>query len=133
MNNCIISSKNIVGGEVKAMKRLVSITGSFMLICIIITSVILPSLPRAGAADSDIDVNIESVVQDSGEASEDEYFLIKNYKGKVAVFEGSSERPFFISDVSVNNLPKNDREILKDGIRASTKREINRLIEDYCS
>lgn len=114
------------------MKKLVTVTGCFMLLCIVITSVILPSMPHAGATQQN--VNTESVVQtDENTDGEKTAFIIKEYDGKIAVFEGQAEEPLFVSDVSVNNLPETDKQLLNDGIYVSSKKELNRLIEDYCS
>lgn len=134
MNNCVIFSKNIVRGDVK-MKGLIGFTGCFLFVCIIITSVIIPSLPHAGAIEKNINVDTESVVQNDDKTSKDldEKFTIKEYNGKVAVFENDSEKPSFVSDVSVNNLPKADQSALKKGIEVNSKRALNRLVEDYCS
>ena len=117
------------------MKKLVTVTGCFMFICIMITSVILPSMPRAGAAENNIDADTQSVVQSDEEQSEQENFtfIIKEYQGKVAVFQGQASEPLFVSDVSISSLPLADKEILSEGIEVSSERELNRLIEDYCS
>lgn len=115
------------------MKKLITVTGCFMFICIIITSVILPSVPKTMAKDMNVDT--ESVVQEESAVSEisDDSYIIKEYNGKVAIFKKSSENPLLISDVCVNNLPQTDRELLKKGIEVGTQKELNRLIEDYCS
>ena len=117
------------------MKKLVTVTGCFMFICIMITSVILPSMPRAEATENNIDADTQSVAQSSEEQSEQENltFIIKEYEGKVAVFKGQASEPLFISDVSINSLPLTDKEILEKGIEVTSERELNRLIEDYCS
>lgn len=116
------------------MKKLVTVTGCFMLLCIVITSVILPSMPRTNAMENNIDADANSVVQDNSSADEEEkVFIIKEYNGKVAVFEGQNENPLFVSDVFVSNLPEADKELLESGIEVKTEKQLNRLIEDYCS
>ena len=116
------------------MKKLVTVTGCFLFMCIIITSVILPSLPKTMAKDN-IDADTQSVAQDESENSEDEIdsYIISEYNGKIAVFKKLSAEPLFVSDVYVSSLPQADKELLKEGIEVRTKKELNRLIEDYCS
>lgn len=116
------------------MKKLVTVTGCVLFMCIIITSVILPSMPKTMAKDN-IDADTQSVVQSESESSENEShsYIISEYNGKIAVFRKSSSEPLFVSDVYVSSLPQADKEMLKNGIEVSTKKELNRLIEDYCS
>lgn len=58
-------------------------------------------------------------------------YVLKEYNGKLAVFEMDSENPVEVFSVFVNTLPQVDRDLLKNGIIASTKAELLRLIEDY--
>lgn len=116
------------------MKKLVTVTGCFLFMCIIITSVILPSMPKTMAKDN-IDADTQSVVQNESEVSEDDSdtYIISGYDGKIAVFRKSSTKPLFVSDVYISSLPQTDKEMLKNGIEVNTKKELQRLIEDYCS
>lgn len=116
------------------MKKLVTVTGCFLFMCIIITSVILPSMPKTMAKDN-IEADTQSVVQSESETSKDESdgYIISEYNGKIAVFKKSSSEPLYVSDVYVSSLPQADTEILKKGIEVNTKKQLNRLIEDYCS
>ena len=116
------------------MKKLVTVTGCFLFMCIIITSAILPSMPKTMAKDN-IDADAQSVVQEDSNPpkTDDDTYIISEYNGKIAVFKKSSSEPLFVSDVYVSSLPQADKQMLKNGIEVNTKKELNRLIEDYCS
>lgn len=60
-------------------------------------------------------------------------YYVKEYKGNIAVFEESKEKPFRITNIAVDELPAEDQKLLKQGIEVSGKEELNDLIEDYCS
>ncbi|MDR1467548.1 MAG: hypothetical protein LBI55_03970 [Oscillospiraceae bacterium] len=60
-------------------------------------------------------------------------YIVKDYNGKVAVFEKDKIEPFKITDCLVSHLPNYDQRILKDGIEVKTELELERLLEDYCS
>ncbi len=60
-------------------------------------------------------------------------YCIKEYKGNIAVFEQSKEKPFKITNIAVDELPTEDQKLLKQGIEVSGQEELNNLIEDYCS
>ena len=60
-------------------------------------------------------------------------YVIKEYNGKVAVFESGSQKPFRATCTDVSDLPIADREILKSGIRVNNQDELNSVLEDYCS
>lgn len=106
-----------------------------MLLCIVITSVILPSMPRADAKNNiTAKTDTSSVEQNIKENSkEDTVFIIKEYNGMIAVFNKKSDEPLFVSEVSINNLPLADKKILQSGIEVFSEKELKRLIEDYCS
>ena len=60
-------------------------------------------------------------------------YLLKEYDKRIAVFERDKETPLYVSEVYVSELPKADRRLLQNGIPAQSKKELTRLIEDYCS
>lgn len=64
---------------------------------------------------------------------ENTLYCIKEYKGNIAVFENSKEKPFRITNIAVDELPTEDQKLLKQGIEVSNQEELNNLIEDYCS
>ncbi len=60
-------------------------------------------------------------------------YVIKEYKGNIAVFEGSEKLPFRTTCIMVSELPEADRSLLKKGIVASSREEMDTILEDYCS
>ncbi len=64
---------------------------------------------------------------------ETEYWIIKEYEGHPAVFNGKDENPAEILDISISSLPSTDRMLLREGIRVYSENELSRLIEDYSS
>ena len=60
-------------------------------------------------------------------------YIIKEYKGNIAVFENGEKMPFRTTCITVSELPEADRNLLKKGICASSREEMNAILEDYCS
>ncbi len=60
-------------------------------------------------------------------------FVIKEYKGSVAVFENGKNDPIKKTETMVSDLPVADQEILKKGINVPSQEELLRILEDYCS
>ena len=60
-------------------------------------------------------------------------YVVKEYNGRIAIFEENSETPFKITDVRLSELPDGDKKLLSKGIPASSSRELNCILEDYCS
>ena len=58
-------------------------------------------------------------------------YILKDYNGSLAIFEGNSAVPLEILDVKTNSLPERDIEILKNGLHAKTLNEIISMAEDY--
>ena len=63
----------------------------------------------------------------------EEYWIIKEYEGHPAVFNGMNKNPSEILDVSISSLPATDRILLSEGIRVYSETELSKLIEDYSS
>lgn len=61
------------------------------------------------------------------------YYKVGEYKGKVAVFKNSDKTPFEIYESYIENFPEHDRELLRNGIKADTAEELQKIIEDYTS
>lgn len=117
------------------MKNLLLVTGSILMICLIITSSYSGKKPEAAGDKAKIQ-EISSVVQErSTEAvpSDKKKYRLSEYEKRIAAFENGSEKPFYISDVYVSTLPPADRELLKKGIEAEDEKALKRLIQDYCS
>ena len=60
-------------------------------------------------------------------------YLVKEYEGKIAVFEENAASPFRVTSVALRDLPENDKILLKEGIKVTSLEELNDLLEDYCS
>lgn len=118
------------------MKKLIGLTGSFVIFCLILNSVLLPSLPQVKAEKQ---ISVPNTVSNTKPESKappkiiETTYILKNYNGKIAVYESSSEKPIKITDTDISKLPKEDQAQLKLGIKAKSKSELNRLLEDYCS
>ncbi len=60
-------------------------------------------------------------------------YIVKDFNGNIAVFEIGANKPFRITEVSTNTLPKVDQERLREGISVTEQNELNALLEDLCS
>lgn len=72
-------------------------------------------------------INAETLV------TEERYYILKEYNGKIASFYYDDENPIDVFDVYVNSFGEYDKEALCKGIIAYSEEELNRLIEDYTS
>lgn len=116
------------------MRKLIAVTGCFVIFCLIINSVLIPSLPSVNAKSNPTLPQTSSVSESSNSTSQsEEFYILKEYNGKIAIFSSSSDTPTEITNASVSKLPKEDQQSLKAGIKAKDKDELNRLLEDFCS
>ena len=58
-------------------------------------------------------------------------YVIKEYKGSVAVFSGSSDLPVQVLDCKIKNLPPDAAEALATGIKVFGEDELQKYIEAY--
>lgn len=65
--------------------------------------------------------------------SEGKRYLLKDYEGRLALFDEDPNRPSVIFKVYTDNLPDMDKFKLKEGIYAENYDELLRMIEDYTS
>ncbi|MBR5201979.1 MAG: BofC C-terminal domain-containing protein [Clostridia bacterium] len=63
----------------------------------------------------------------------EDYYILSEYNGKIAVFKNQERIPIDIYDIYVTTLPQHDRVLLENGIRIETPDELQKLIEDYTS
>lgn len=63
----------------------------------------------------------------------EDYYTVKEYQGKVAIFNSKSNLPLNIFDTYVSTLPQHDRMLLEEGITIENIEELQRIIEDYTS
>ncbi len=65
-------------------------------------------------------------------AAESELYRVAEHNGRIAVFSGHDTQPLYIlSSPYFRDLPEYDRLLLKDGITASSNRELLKILEDY--
>lgn len=67
------------------------------------------------------------------EAGDNYEYVLKEYKGRLAVFSRGQTEPDMVFDVYVQSLPEFDRGLLQGGIAAEDYRSLVSLIEDYTS
>ncbi len=118
------------------MKKLIGVTGSFLILCLLINGVLLPSLPSVKAEEKSSVRDTVSSIEPRSEIqtpSMETTYILKNYKGKIAVFKSDSKTPIKVTDTEISKLPKEDQKILINGIEAEDKLELDSLLEDYCS
>ena len=60
-------------------------------------------------------------------------YLLKSSDGRITVFDNKSGKILRKTDTLVSILPEGDREMLEIGIKVKSEKELNRLLEDFCS
>ena len=58
------------------------------------------------------------------------YYIIKEYEGKVALFEEGATEPSAVYSTTIGMINPADVALLKDGIRLRGMAEVARLLED---
>ena len=97
---------------------MISVLGIF---CFFISNKVEDS--RNNAIKTEIPVFEETLEEESTE------YTIKEYNGKIGVFENGSL--IYTLDTYVFTLPQNDKKLLTDGITVSTEKELLELLEYY--
>lgn len=57
-------------------------------------------------------------------------FVLKEYDGHIALMEEGTDEPLAVYDTPLTSLYPSDAELLRRGIRLSSRAELSRLIED---
>jgi hypothetical protein len=76
------------------------------------------------------DTNTKAVLneQDSFEGE----FIIREYNGIVCVFHKDyTEIPAIVTKISVNTLNESDKALIMNGIRAASRKEVLKYLEDF--
>ncbi len=68
-------------------------------------------------------------MKDEATAKKEIYYVLKEYNGKIGVYE--NESLIYTLDIYVFTLAEVDKQLLKDGIIVSTKEKLYELIEEY--
>lgn len=72
--------------------------------------------------------------QEPQESQEPEYvYMLREYEGRIGVFQYGSEEPEQILDVPVKYLPEYDQVQMAQGIPCHSYQELTALMEDYTS
>jgi hypothetical protein len=56
--------------------------------------------------------------------------IVREYNGKIGIFSENNEL-IDIINVYTKTLPETDKRLLREGIRVTSKEELNSIIEDY--
>ncbi len=95
----------------------------FLTVCVLAVSVLYINLNR----------DIEKEEQRRSISTDNKIYTVKEYEGKVAVFEANSNSPLTVYESYVSLLPEYDRMLLKEGISVDNTEELQKIIEDYTS
>ncbi len=61
------------------------------------------------------------------------YYTVRDFNGKVAVFKNDETTPTTVFEAYTSLLPEKDRQRLQNGIRVENKEELQKIIEDFTS
>lgn len=84
--------------------------------------------------EKSVNVNTSHSIKKNNIKAEDEYkYILKDFNGKLAVFEKNKEDPEMIFDVLIERLPEIDILELKKGLKIKDDDELKARIEDFIS
>lgn len=110
------------------MKKILAVTGTFLIACIIISSYAGKNVSGAGDGEIIADNNVNEISQTAQDG-----YIISEFSGRVALYRESDGKILFSTDTLVKDLPKADQESLKKGIVVSTRKEAEQYLNDLCS
>ena len=58
------------------------------------------------------------------------HYTVRDYAGKVAVFESGSSKPLVVYEIYTHLLPENDIELLRRGIEFDNMQQLQACLED---
>lgn len=61
------------------------------------------------------------------------YYVIKEYKGRIALFVNNNELPKETYEIFTSSLPSEDAEKIRKGITVTNENDLQRILEDYTS
>ncbi len=111
------------------MERGSKIFSGVCCIIVIFLFIISISIPSKSLNDEDI------IIKDNYSQTDADVktYTLKEYNNNLGVFENDEINPTQIIEVDLTALPAYDQEILAQGIRVSSKKDLRQLIEDYSS
>ena len=125
MNNCFIPVK------IKNGDKMVNLKNKLKGILAAISIFSLIYIPLDHNAEP-ISYYYEPEIKTNNTSTTNREYTVKEFNGKIAVFENSNTTPLYILDSPfTRDLPKADRELLQNGIKATTEEELNKILEDY--
>ena len=104
------------------MKKLILIFGAFLIICVIVTHI---------AGQQAQGKTHETETQSVSEQQKSESYTIKSENGRIVVYQG--EELLYKTNTATSTLPKIDQKELLYGIVVSSKQEVEKVLQDYCS
>lgn len=117
------------------LKKMIIAASSSVCIALLVSFWIVPAARRAqGSPDPPPSSSAQpiSFAAESAEASHpDSLYYLGESHGYVAAFRGGESEPFQVLDTPVSALPSEDQRLLRAGIPANSRAELQRLIEDY--
>ncbi len=102
------------------MKKLIIITGAFLIICVIIS---------AFFDNSAMGYEQQSASEQTQALGAE--FTVKTANGKICVYQDDSL--LYRTNTAVNTLPKKDQKDLLYGIQADTLEDVEQILMEYCS
>lgn len=67
----------------------------------------------------------------AGSAQSNLFYMVREYKGHIGLFKNNDTVPYEEIQINVDIFPEIDQKLLREGIRANSRQELNRIIEDY--
>ncbi len=113
------------------MKKLVIVTGIVLIFMLMLNAEIIPALAQRKANNTDEPDNTQ--ISSQSQTVKYHSYVVKEYNGKIAVFEKGSQSPYRTTDMYINFLPEYDKALLSTGIEVDTQAEVNKVLEDYIS
>lgn len=95
----------------------------FLAICAVILCAAALTVPRS----------VPEAETASVDMPEDNGYLLRDWQGYIAVFEGRGDTPTSLTDIETATLNDFDREKLRSGIPARDRTELLSLLEDLGS
>ena len=123
------------------MRKAIITICCILVFCLLATTVFLRVAvhSRQVGPEDPVSINSGSTVLSAPEfssthsSSTNYAYLLRDYEGKLAVFEVGADEPFQVTDVRISTLPLVDQQALQAGIEAKDKAELTQLLNDFCS
>lgn len=57
--------------------------------------------------------------------------ILKEYNGKVALYDSNNTTPVSVYNIYIDSLPQNDQKSLKEGIKIESDNHLDKILQDY--